>query len=84
MNAMLTEEVSVGRRILIVLTQNILFDLHHPRLTHPRRMGVCRPLTVIMSVLVGMLMFMIVMMLMIIDCCFTFSATADCAHGFIL
>ena len=53
--------------VLIILAQNILFDLHHTRLTHDGGVRMCCDLSVIMrmrispdrSVVMGMIMVML-------------------------
>ncbi len=50
------KQLSVGGGVLVVLAQDILFDLHHARLTHAGCVGVRRTLTVVVMVTMGMLM----------------------------
>ena len=35
--------------VLVVLAENVLLHLDHARLAHPRRMGVCRPLAIVVG-----------------------------------
>jgi hypothetical protein len=51
--------------VLVIFTQNILLDLHHPLLTDPRRMSPSNPRTVIQRILAVVMIMVVVMVIMI-------------------